>query len=160
MYQQGAKKYQNNWPQQSNVFQGQGLVVNPVIQLPRIDCGIVIPSQWALEQFAEMAKTLKHIEDKHRQEKNYGSQQRANSDFTSNNTASSQNKENQDPNSLTSLTSWPSSITPATPIGNITMEELAMKMGSQMDHVMAAINEVQEAQMPAEDLECQVMESQ
>ena len=41
LYQQGAKKYQNNQPQQSNVFQGQGQVVNPVTQLPRIDCGIV-----------------------------------------------------------------------------------------------------------------------
>ena len=40
------------------------------------------------------------------------------------------------------------------------MEEFATKMGSQMDHVMAAINEVQEAQTPAEDLECQVIESQ
>ena len=40
------------------------------------------------------------------------------------------------------------------------MEELATKMGSQMDHVMAAINEVQEAQTPAEDLECQVIEFQ
>ena len=157
MYQQEAKQYQNNQPQQSNMFQGQRQVVNPVVQLPRIDCGIVIPSQWGLEQFAEMAKALKCIKDKHRQEKNYGSQQRTNSNFTSNNTASSQNKENQDPNSLTS---WPSSITPATPIGNITVEELAMRMGSQMDHIMAAINEVQEAQTPAEDLEYQVIESQ
>ena len=104
-----------------------------------------------------MGKALKHIEDKHRQEKNYRSQQRANSNFNSNNTASSKNKENQDPNSLTSL---PSPITAGTPIGNITMGELATKMGSQMDHVMAAINEVQEAQTPAEDLECQVIELQ
>ena len=124
MYQQGAKQYQNNWPQQNNMFQGQGQVVNPVVSFPRIDCGIVIPSQWGLEQFAEMVKALKCIEDKHRQQKNYRSQQRANSNFTSNNTASSQNKENQDPNSSTSLTGWPSSITPATPIGNITVEEL------------------------------------
>ena len=138
------------------MFQGQGQVVNPVVQLPRIDCGIVIPSQWGLEQFTEMAKALKCIEDKHRQEKNYGSQQRANS----NNSASSQNKENQDPSSLTSLTSRPSPITPATPIGDITMGELATKMGSQMDHIMAAINEVQEAQTPAENLECQVVEPQ
>ena len=142
------------------MFQGQGQVVNPVTQLPRIDCGIVIPSQWGLKQFTEMAKALKCIEDKHRQEKNYRSQQRANSNFTSNNTASSQNKKNQDPSSLTSLTSQPSSVTPATPIGNITVEELAMKMGSQMDHIMAAINEVQEARTLAEDLECQVTESQ
>ena len=73
---------------------------------------------------------------------------------------SSQNKENQNPNSSTSLTSQPSSITPATPIGNITVGELAAKMGNQTDHVIAAINEVQEAQTPAEDLECQVIESQ
>ena len=142
------------------MFQGQGQVVNPVIQLPRIDCGIVIPSQWGLEQFTEMAKALKCIEDKHRQEKNYGSQQRANSNFNSNNTVSSQNKENQDPNSSTSLTSQPCPITPATLIGNITMGELATKMGSEMGHVMATINEVQEAQTPAEDLECQVVEPQ
>ena len=139
------------------MFQGQGQVVNPVIQLPRIDCSIVIPSQWGLEQFAEMAKALKCIDEKHRQEKNYGPQQRANSNFNSNNTASSQNKENQDPNSLTSQ---PSPITPATPIGNITVAELATKMGSQIDHVMAAINKVQEAQTPTEDLECQVIEPQ
>ena len=87
------------------MFQGKGQVVNPVIQLPRIDCGIVIPSQWGLEQFTEMAKALKCIEDKHRQEKNYRPQQSANHNFNSNNTASSQNKENQDPNGLTSLTS-------------------------------------------------------
>ena len=65
----------------------------------------MIPSQWGLEQFAEMAKALKCNEDKHGQEKNYSPQQSANSNFNSNNTASSQNKENQDPNSLTSSTS-------------------------------------------------------
>ena len=159
-YLQRAKQYQNNQPQQNNVLQGQGQVVNPVVQLPRIDCGIVIPSQWGLEQFAEMAKALKCIEDKHWQEKNYGSQQRDKSNFNSNNTVSSQNKENQDPNSLTSLTSHPSPITPATQIGNITVGELATKMGCQMDHVMAAINEVQEAQTQTADLECQVIEPQ
>ena len=37
------------------------------------------------------------------------------------------------------------------------MGELATKMESQMDHIMAAINEVQEAQTPVEDLECQVV---
>ena len=40
------------------------------------------------------------------------------------------------------------------------MGELATKMGSQMDHIMAAINKVQEAQTPAQDLECQVIEPQ
>ena len=50
-YQQGAKQYQSNWPPQNNAFQSQGQVVN--VPIPRIDCGIVIPSQWGLEQFAE-----------------------------------------------------------------------------------------------------------
>ena len=107
-----------------------------------------------------MAKALKCIEDKYWQEKNYRSQQRDNSNFNSKNTVSSQNKENQDPGSLTSLTSHSSPKTPATQIGNITVGELATKMGSQMDHVMAAIHKVQEAQTPAEDVECQVIEPQ
>ena len=142
------------------MLQGQGQVVNPVVQLPRIDCGIVTPSQWGLEQFAEMAKALKCIEDKHQQEKNYRSQLRDKSNFNSKNTVSSQNKENHNPGSLISSTSHSSPITPATQIGNITVGELATKMGSQTDHVMEAINKVQEAQTPAENLECQVIEPQ
>ena len=45
-------------------------------------------------------------------------------------------------------------------IGNITVSDLATKMGSQMEDVVAAINEVQEAETPTEDLESQVIEPQ
>ena len=58
------------------------------------------------------------------------------------------------------MTSQPSPITPTTQIGNITVSDLAMKMGSQVEDVAAAINEVQEAQTPTEDLESQVIEPQ
>ena len=157
-YQQGAKQYQNNWPPQNNVFQGQGQVVN--VPIPRIDCGIVIPSQWGLEQFAEMAKALKCIEDKHKYNRTYGPQQRAGGLANSHAPANSQNKENQDTNGLTVMTSRPSPITPTTQIGNITVSNLAMKMGSQMEDIVAAINEVQEAETPAKNLESQVIEPQ
>ena len=85
------------------MFQGQGQVVN--VPIPRIDCGIVIPSQWGLEQFAEMAKALKHIEGKHKYNRTYGSQQKAGGLNNSHTPVSSQNKENQDTNGLTGMTS-------------------------------------------------------
>ena len=109
------------------MFQGQGQAVNPVVQLPRIDCGIVIPSQWGLEQFMEMAKALKHIEDRQAGEELQISTESQQQQYC---VQSKQGKSG--PNSLTSLTSQPSPITPAIPIGNITMGELATKMGSQM----------------------------
>ena len=85
------------------MFQGQGQVVN--VPIPRIDCGIVIPSQWDLEQFAEMAKAPKHIEDKHKYDRTYGPQQRAGGLANSHTPANSQNKENQDTNGSTVMTS-------------------------------------------------------
>ena len=130
------------------------------VPIPMIDCGIVIPSQWGLEQFAEMAKALKRIEDKHKYNRTYGSQQRAGGFASSHAPANGQNKENQDTNGSTGMTSRPSPITPTTQIGNITVSDLAMKKGSQMEDVVAAINEVQEAQTPTEDLESQVIEPQ
>ena len=140
------------------MLQGQGQVMN--VPIPSIDCGIVIPSQWGLEQFAEMVKALKRIEDKHKYNRTYGSQQRSGGLTNSHAPADSQNKENQDTNSLTGVTSRPSPITPTTQIGNITVSDLAMKLGSQAEDIVAAINEVQEAQTPTEDLESQVVEPQ
>ena len=35
------------------------------MQQPRIDFGMVLPTQWGLEQFLEMTKALKQIEDKY-----------------------------------------------------------------------------------------------
>ena len=58
------------------------------------------------------------------------------------------------------MTSQPSPITPTTQIGNITVSDLATKLGSQAKDVAAAINEVQEAQTPTGDLESQVIEPQ
>ena len=58
------------------------------------------------------------------------------------------------------MTSRPSPITPTTQIGNITVSDLATKMGSQTEDVMAAINKVQEAQTPTKVLESQVIEPQ
>ena len=157
-YQQGAKQYQNNWPPQNNAFQGQGQVAN--VPIPRIDCGIVIPSQWGLEQFAEMAKALECIEDKHRYDRTYGPLPRAGAPANSHTPAISQNKENQDTNGLTVMTSRPSPITPTMQIGQITVSDLATKMGSQTENIVAAINEVQEAETPTEDIESQVIEPQ
>ena len=130
------------------------------VPIPRIDCGIVIPSQWGLEQFAEMAKALKCIEDKDKYDRTYGSQQRAGGFASSHTPANSQNKENQDTNGLTGMTSQPSPITLTTQIGNITVSDLATKMESQAEDVVAAINEVQEAQALTKDLESQVIEPQ
>ena len=107
-----------------------------------------------------MAKALKHIEDKHKYERTYGPQQRAAGLANSHTPATSQNKENQDTNSSTVMTSQPTPITSTTQIGNITVSNLATKMGSQMEDIVAAINEVQEAQTPTEDIESQVIEPQ
>ena len=107
-----------------------------------------------------MAKALKHIEDKHKYDRTYGPQQRAGGLANSHTPANSQNKENQDTNGLTVMTSQPSPITPTMQIGNITVSDLATKMGSQMEDVVAAINEVQEAETPTKDLESQVIEPQ
>ena len=107
----------------------------------------MILSQWGLEQFTEMAKALKHIEDKHKYDRTYGPQQRAGGLANSHTPANSQNKENQDTNSSTVMTSRPSPVTPTTQIDNITVSDLATKMESQMEDV-AAINEVQETQNP------------
>ena len=44
-------------------FQGQGQ--GQVMQQPQIDCGIVLPSDFMLEQPVEISKALKKIEDKY-----------------------------------------------------------------------------------------------
>ena len=62
-YQQGPKQNQNYHPQNMKGFQGQGQ--GQVMQQPQIDCGIVLPSNFTLEQFVEISKALKKIEDKY-----------------------------------------------------------------------------------------------
>ena len=108
-----------------------------------------------------MAKALKCIEDKHKYDRTYRPQQRAGGLANNHAPANSQNKENQDTNSLTGVRLVdPLPSLPTTQIGNITVSDLATKMGSQTEDVVAAINEVQEAQTPTEDIESQVIEPQ
>ena len=59
-YQQGPKQNQSYCPQNMKGFQGQGQ--GQVMHQPRIDCGIVLPSNFTLEQFVEISKALKKIE--------------------------------------------------------------------------------------------------
>ena len=61
---------------------------------PRIDFGMVLPTNFGLEQFLEMTKALKHVEDKYKNPRPHNSQQRPNGQS---NTGPSQNKENQAP---------------------------------------------------------------
>ena len=96
-YQQGPKQNQSYHPQNTKGFQGQGQ--GQVIHQPRIDCRIVLPSNFALEQFVEIAKALKKIEDKYR----HPHPQRQASAF--HNTITSQNKETEAPTMTLGLTS-------------------------------------------------------
>ena len=85
------------------VSQGQGM------QQPRIDFGMVLPTQWGLEQFLEMTKALNQIEDKYTNPQPYNSQQRQNNASTS--AVTSQDKKNQNPDESIQMTSWHSQIT-------------------------------------------------
>ena len=48
-YQQGSKPYQGSRPQYNQGYQGQGQSQGQGIQQPRIDFGMVLPTQWGLE---------------------------------------------------------------------------------------------------------------
>ena len=70
-YGSGFKSQYSNGNNQSygsrNMYQGQQLPASnqQLIQQPRIDFGMVLPMKFGLEQFLEMTKVLKHIEDKY-----------------------------------------------------------------------------------------------
>ena len=66
----------------------------------QIDFGMVLPMQWGLEQFLEMTKALRQIEDN-----TYTSQFPTETKQQSTNTATHQNKESQNPDELTQMTS-------------------------------------------------------
>ena len=94
-YNKGNGQYHANKPS----YQGQHQPVSTQapMQQPRIDFDMILPSKFELEQFLEMTKALKHIEDKYSKlpyNRNEPSTQGNNS-----------NKEQQQPNSLTQLTS-------------------------------------------------------
>ena len=106
---------------------------------PGINFGMVLPTSFGLEQFLEMTKALKRVEDKYKKPK-YHQQNRHNQSNGGNNP----NKENQQPNDLMQLTSPPSQnqITRNTQIGNITVEQIATALGSDPDHMVEALEDV------------------
>ena len=102
------------------------------MQQLRINFGMILPTKFGLEQFLEMTKALKHIEDKYMKP-----QQNQYNRHESSKQGNNSNKENQQPHGspqLTSQTSQPSQITRNAQIGNISVEQMARSLGSDLDH--------------------------
>ena len=119
----------------------------PVPQ-PRINLGMILPTKFRLEQFLEMTKALKCIEDKY-MKPHHNQYNRCKPSKQGNNT----NKENQQPNGLmqsTSQTSQHSQITRNMQIGNISVEQMATSLGSDPDHLVEELQEVFCAPQPTE----------
>ena len=101
---------------------------------------MVVPMTFGLEQFLKMTKVLKHVEDKykrpqHNQYNRHGPSKQGNN----------ANKQNQQPNSSTQLTSQMSQhsqITRNTQTGNISVEQIAMSLGSDPDHLVEILEYV------------------
>ena len=139
-YRSGYKSQYNKGNNQGYVnkslYQGQQQSASnqaPVQQL-RIDFGMILPMKFGLEQLLEMTKALKCIEDKYTKP-HHNQYNRHKPSTLGNNT----NKENQQPNSLMQLTSQMSQhgqITRNTQIGNIEVEQMAMSLGSDLDHLV------------------------
>ena len=92
---------------------------------------------------------LKHVEDKYKRPQ-HNQYNRCEPSKQENNA----NKENQQPNSLTQLTSQRgqhSQITRNMQIGNISVEQIAMSLGSDPDHLVEALEEVFCAPQPTEE---------
>ena len=110
------------------------------VQQPRINFGMILPMKFGLEQFLEMTKALKCIEDKYIKP-HHNQYNRCKPSKQGNNT----NKENQQPNGsmqLTSQTNQHGQITRNMQIGNISVEQIAMSLGSNPDHLVEALEEV------------------
>ena len=125
---------------------------------PRINFGMILPTQFGLEQFIEMTKALKWVEDKYKKPP-YHQQNKC----EPSNGGNSSNKENQQPNNLTQLTcqmSQPSQITRNTQIGNISVEQIATSLGSNPDHLVEALEDVFTAPQSMEEQDTQEQESQ
>ena len=91
---------------------------------------MVLPMKFGLEQFLEMTKALKWIEDKYKRPP-YNQYNRCKPSNGGNNS----NKENQSPNGLTQSTSQKSQhsqITQNMKIGNILVEQIATSLEIQI----------------------------
>ena len=118
---------------------------------------MILPTKFGLEQFLEMTKVLKCIEDKYTKP-HHNQYNRCEPSTQGNNT----NKENQQPNSLMQLTSQMSQhgqITRNTQIGNISVKQMAMSLGSDLDHLVEALEEVFSAPQPTEEQDTLEQES-
>ena len=113
--------------------------------------------KFGLEQFLEMTKALKHIGDKYKKP-HYNQYNRHKPSKQGNNT----NKENQQPDGsmqMTSQMSQHSQITRNTQIGNISVEQMATSLGSDLDHLVEALEEVFCVPQPTEEQETLGQES-
>ena len=127
------------------------------VQQPRIDFGMMLPMKFGLEQFLEMTKVLKCIEDKYTKP-HHNQYNRCEPSKQGNNT----NKENQQPNGSMQLTSQMcqhSQITRNMQIGNISVEQIAMPLGSDPDHLVEALEKVFCALQPTEEQDAPGQES-
>ena len=99
---------------------------------------MVLPtSSFGLEQFIEMTKALKWMEDKYKKPQYH--QQNRHESSTGGNIP---DKENHQPTEPIQMTSQPSQITRNTQIGNISVEQMATSQGSNPDHLIEALEEV------------------
>ena len=127
-------------------------------QQPRIDFGMILPMKFGLEQFIEMTKVLKWVEEKYNKPP-YNQQNR----HEPSNGGSNPNKENQQPNSLLQPTHQmiqPSQITRNTKIGNISVEQIATSLVSDPDHLVEALEDVFAAPSSTEEQDTQEQGSQ
>ena len=107
------------------------------MQQPRINFGMILPMKFGLEQFLEMTKALKHIQEKYLKPQYHRHEPSKEENPL--------NKENQQPNGSTQLTSQTSQygkITQNMQIGNVSVEQMATSMGSDPDHLVEALEEV------------------
>ena len=158
-YGSGYKSQYNKGNSQSygnkSLYQGQqqSASSHAPAQQPRIDFGMILPMEFGLEQFLEM----KHIEDKCTKP-HHNQYNRCEPSKQGNNTT----KENQQPNVLTQLTSQTSQhsqITRNMQIGNISVEQVTMSLGSDPDHLVEALEEVFCAPQPTEEQDTLVQKS-
>ena len=125
-------------------------------QQPRIS--MILPMKFGLEQFLEMTKALQWVEDKYNKPP-YNQHNRCEPSHGGN----SSNKENQQPSSSMQLThqmSQPGQITRNTQINNISVEQIAMSLGSDPDHLVEALEDVFTAPQSMEEQDTQEQESQ
>ena len=110
---------------------------------------MVLPMTFGLEQFLEMTKALKCAEEKYKKPQ-HNQYNRHEPSKQGNNTS----KENQQSNGLmelTSQTSQQSQITRNMQIGNISVEQIAMSLGSDPDHLVEALGDAFCAPQPIEE---------